>query len=82
MDLNSPENIDVIASFVGGKISPKIIRWREKKYLIKQINLYYEERIGKNIVYCFAISDTSDNVFDLAYYPLNSTWQLRSLQWS
>lgn len=82
MDLNSPENIDVIASFVNGKITPKILRWRDKKYLIKQINLKYEERLGKNPIHCFAVSDTNDNVFDIAYSPTNSSWQLRNHQWS
>lgn len=82
MDLNSPENIDVIASFVGGKITPKIIRWHNKRYLIKQINLTYEEKIGQNNVYCFAVSDIHDNVFDIAYNPINSHWRIRNHQWS
>lgn len=82
MDFFTPENIDIIASFVNGKISPKVLRWHNKKYLIKQINLTYEEKIGKNNVYCFAVSDTNDNVFDLAYYPTTCHWQIRNFQYS
>lgn len=82
MNLLEPEKIDVIASFVNGTISPKVLRWHNKKYYIKQINLTYEEKIGKNSVYCFAISDTNDNVFDLAYYPQTSRWTIRDIQYN
>ncbi len=81
MDFNQPEKIDVLVAFIGNKISPKIIRWQNKKYLIKKINLYYEEKVGNQPIHCFAVSDNHNNVFDIAYSPQTSHWELRNLHW-
>jgi hypothetical protein len=80
--MDSPEKIDVLVAFIGHNIVPKIIRWRQKKYLIKNVNLTYQEKIGQQPIFCFAVSDKNDNYFDIAYYPTDQHWEIRNLQWS
>lgn len=81
MDLNQPQNIDVLTAFIGNKIEPKMFRWQNKKYLIKKINLYYEEKVGGQPIHCFSVSDSHGNVFDIAYHNQTNRWQLRNLNW-
>ncbi len=74
--INQP--ISVIASFVGNKVVPHAFTWGRKKYNIKRLNLVHSERVGRDLIFHFSVSDNA-NTFKLAFNPLRMKWQLEEL---
>lgn len=72
------ENVDVIASFSGGKIRPRAFLWRKRKYTIESVNLAYLGRDGRDPIYYFAVSDGA-NAFKLSFRPSSMIWKLMEI---
>ena len=60
--INDP--IDVVVSFSQNRVIPKIMRWNEKDYQIKTINLVHTAKDGSKKIFYFSVSDLS-NYFKL-----------------
>jgi len=72
------EPINVIASFAGNKVVPHAFTWEQKRYSIKKLNLVHSERIGRDLIYYFSVSDKA-NTFKLAFNPIELKWRLEEL---
>ena len=73
-DIN--KKIKVIALFENGKIIPKIFRWQNRDYKIKEISLAYQEREGRSVNYFFGVETEDGNVMKLRYNDEKLTWWL------
>ena len=74
--LNDP--IDVTVDFIGNRVIPRAIRWDNRVYKMKKVNLVYPtNEDGKQIFY-FAVSDQT-NFMTLRLDAKNLKWCLVEL---
>ena len=68
------EQIDVEV-FYGGKnrMKPLWFIWNGKKYQIASVNHVWKERDGREVFYCFSVSDEA-NTYLLRYNTLQMQW--------
>lgn len=74
--INDP--IDVVVSFSQNRVIPKRMRWNEKNYDIKTINLVHRAKEGTKQIFYFSVSDLS-NYFKLKLDPERLEWHLVEL---
>jgi hypothetical protein len=74
--LNDP--IDVLVSFKDNRVVPQTMRWNERDYKIKNINLVHSTREGQKRVFYFSVSDAA-NYFKLKLDPEFLEWRLVEL---
>jgi len=75
------QKIKMMALFDGGKIIPKVFKWQNRDYKVKEISICYEEREGRSINYYFGIETADGNVMKLRYNDEKLTWWLDEI-WS
>jgi len=75
------KKIKVIALFENGKIIPKVFRYSNRDYRVREISLTYDERVGRAKNYFFGVETEDGNVFKLKYNDENLTWWLNEI-WS
>lgn len=74
--LNDP--IDVMVAFKDNRVLPKAMRWNQRDYKIKNVNLVHTAREGAKRVFFFSVSD-ADNYFKLKLDPTSLEWRLVEL---
>jgi hypothetical protein len=74
--LNDP--IDVMVAFKDNRVLPKAMRWNQRDYKIKNVNLVHSAREGAKRVFFFSVSD-ADNYFKLKLDPTSLEWRLVEL---
>jgi len=78
--VNIDHTITVGAVFGGTKkIKPVWFIWQEKEYHIKDITYIWNSREGNSLLYLFSVTDTADNLYELAYRTDTATWHLLSI---
>ncbi len=70
------EPIAVECLFNDTQIVPKMFFWRNHTYQIVKINGRWQRREGNFLIYSFAVSDESDNMYELEFNPAKMNWQL------
>lgn len=70
------KKVKMMALFEDGKIVPKVFRYSNREYKVKEINLAYQERDGRSINYYFGIETEDGNVMKLRYNDERLTWWL------
>lgn len=70
--------VDVLASFTKAQVRPLRMRWNEKYYEIKNVNLVHTGREGTKRLFYFSVSDDS-NAFKLKLDPDILEWKLVEL---
>ncbi len=74
--LNDP--IDVTVTFKDNRVFPRVMRWNQRDYPIKNVNLVHTSREGTKRVFFFSVSDTK-NYFKLRLDPEFLEWRLVEL---
>jgi hypothetical protein len=74
--LNDP--IDVMVAFKDNRVLPKAMRWNQRDYKIKNVNLVHSAREGAKRVFFFSVSD-ADNYFNRKLDPTSLEWRLGEL---
>lgn len=69
------DSIDVLASFSGQHITPLKIKWNNRDYQIKSVNLIHTAREGRKKLFYFSVSDNS-NYFKLQLDGETMEWHL------
>lgn len=69
------EPVDVLASFSGGRIKPRVFLWRKRKFKIENINLAYMARDGRNAIHFFSVT-AGTNAYKLSFRPSSMAWEL------
>ncbi|MEK9130718.1 MAG: hypothetical protein AAB429_01230 [Patescibacteria group bacterium] len=70
--------IEVLASFERKQVRPLRMKWQEKIYNIKQVNLIHTGREGTKRLFYFSVSDDA-NAFKLKLDPDILEWRLVEL---
>lgn len=68
------EKVKVRADFDFGKITPLLIKWRNRDFKVAKINLVSQERDGQSLNYYFAVETDSGNCFKLKYNDKDLIW--------
>lgn len=72
------EQIAVAAVFKNGHALPHSFVWKNRKYLVDQINLEHTEKRGDNILFCFSLT-SSGNFYELSFDNINLVWKLEKI---
>lgn len=69
------ESVDVLATFSNRHVRPLHMRWNERNYSIKNVNLVHTAREGKKKIFYFSVSDIA-NYFKLKLDSETLEWHL------
>lgn len=72
------EFIEVVAVFRNGKAFPYSFKWKERKYVVEQINLEHQERQGRSTLFCYSVS-AAGNSYELSFDNENLVWKLEKV---
>ena len=69
------EFIEVVAIFRKGRAFPHSFKWKDRKYVVEQVNLEHQEKRGNSTLFCYSVS-ASGNSYELSFDNVNLTWNL------
>lgn len=72
------ETIDITVCFNNKKIVPISFSWKNKEYIIKEINFVHISYDEKNKYYHFAVSTDTTN-YKIKFDPKNIKWTLEEI---
>lgn len=76
LELN--EKIEVLVWFKNTKILPKIFIWKNKNYIIDNINYYWQERCGSETINYFSVQ-SSLNAYQLSFNNSCYSWHINKI---
>lgn len=68
------ETVEVMGSFKGGSVMPRVFKLKNKIFKIKKVHLSYQEREGKFINYYFS-AETETGVYKLKFNNGSLVWE-------
>ncbi|MFA6522735.1 MAG: hypothetical protein WCT24_04050 [Patescibacteria group bacterium] len=74
--LNDP--IDVVVQFLQNRVRPTHVRWGQRVYDLKQVNLVHGAREGRKQIFYFSVSDSA-NFMKLRLDTETLEWRLVEL---
>ncbi len=74
--LNDP--VDVTVDFIGNRVRPRAIRWDDRVYKMKKVNLIHPTNEEGKRVFYFSVSDSA-NFMKLRLDTKNLEWRLVEL---
>jgi hypothetical protein len=69
------EAIRVVAAFGEGKILPRCFFWHKKRYKIKRVTYFWQEREGKELFNIFSV-ETPAGLYQISFGNLSLSWHL------
>lgn len=69
------EPVEVLVAFKNARPEPMMFKWGKQYYQIRKINLVHAERIGREKVYFFSVSDDA-NAYRLSFNTESLQWAL------
>jgi hypothetical protein len=72
------ESVDVITVFKKNQFYPAILKWKNKVYKIKNVNMVHRSAQGQDLVHYFSVSDDL-HFFRLAFNTNNLQWRLEQV---
>ena len=75
-DIN--ESVDVITVFKKNQVYPAILKWKNRVYKIKKVNMVHSAEEGKALIHYFSVSDDL-HFFRLAFNSLDLKWSLEQV---
>lgn len=69
------EKIQVIASFSGGKIYPRMFTWNNKPYKITEITYNWQEHKGSETINYFSVS-TGTDLYQISFNSSSLGWRI------
>ena len=76
LDVNEPVEVAVV--FKKNQALPTLIRWNNRKYKVKTIDMTHQIFDGDTRIHYFSVSD-SFNFFKLAFNTKNLSWILEQV---
>ncbi|MEK7158432.1 MAG: hypothetical protein AAB733_02590 [Patescibacteria group bacterium] len=70
--------IDVLVAFSKDKVQPKVFRWQNQKYHIKDIHLIHSAKRGQSHIYYFSVSYNTQ-YFKISFDSTMLTWMLEEV---
>jgi hypothetical protein len=72
------EPIEVLIAFKRKRPEPMIFKWGTKYYQVQKTNLVHSERIGREKVYFFSVSDET-SAYRLSFRTESLIWRLEEM---
>lgn len=72
------EPVEVLVAFKNARPEPMMFKWGEQYYQIRKVNLVHAERVGREKVYYFSVSDDA-NAYRLAFHTESLNWRLEEM---
>ena len=69
------QTIKVGAVFKGDQIVPKWFMWEGTKYIIKDVNYNWLDKVGREKLHCFSVTDGTNN-FEISFHAEKTLWRL------
>ena len=69
------EPVEVRVDFCGQRVLPRAMRWNNRTYTIKQVNMIHSSNNGECKLFFFSVSDAT-NYFKLQLNTNNLEWRL------
>ena len=69
------EPVEVLVAFKNDKPEPMMFKWGTQYHQIRKVNLVHAERIGREKIYFFSVSDDA-NSYRLSFSTESLRWQL------
>lgn len=73
------DKIRVLAVFENGIISPRLFRWSNRDYKVKEVSLRYQEKSGGSVNHFFAVEVEGGGVFKLRFNDRSLVWFLEEV---
>lgn len=72
------EAVEVMVAFRKERPEPMMFKWGTRYFQIQKVNLVHAERVGREKVYYFSVSDEA-NAYRLSFRTESLQWQLEEL---
>lgn len=72
------EPVEVVVAFHRNRPEPMMFKWGKQYYQIKKVNLVHTERVGREKIYYFSVSDTA-NAYRLSFRTESLQWLLEEM---
>lgn len=72
------ESVDVLVAFQKQKPKPMMFKWGKRYYQVDKVNLVHTERVGREKIYYFSVSDKT-HAFRLAFSTESMQWHLEEM---
>jgi hypothetical protein len=72
------EPVEVMVAFRKERPEPMMFKWGARYFQIQKVNLVHAERVGREKVYYFSVSDEA-NAYRLSFRTESLQWQLEEL---
>jgi hypothetical protein len=69
------EPVDVLVAFKNARPEPMMFKWGNRYYQVRKVNLVHAERVGREKIYYFSVSDDV-NAYRLAFHTGSLNWSL------
>ncbi len=72
------EPIEVLIAFKNEQPEPMVFKWGKRYYQIRKVCLVHAERVGREKVYYFSVSDET-NAYRLSFRTESLAWRLEEM---
>lgn len=72
------EPVEVLVAFKNARPEPMMFKWGNQYRQIRKVNLVHAERVGREKVYYFSVTDDS-NAYRLAFHTESLNWRLEEM---
>ncbi len=69
------EPVEVLVAFKNDRPEPMMFKWGNQYYHVRKVNLVHAERVGREKIYFFSVSDEA-NAYRLSFSTESLRWQL------
>lgn len=69
------EPVEVLVAFKNDRPEPMMFKWGKQYYHVRKVNLVHAERVGREKIYFFSVSDEA-NAYRLSFSTESLRWQL------
>lgn len=73
------DKIKVLAVFESGVITPRLFRFNNRDYKVKEISLRYQEKSGVSVNHFFAVETEDGGVFKIRFNDKSLVWFLEEV---
>jgi len=72
------EPVEVLVAFKNARPEPMMFKWGTQYHQIRKVNLVHAERVGREKVYYFSVSDDAHS-YRLAFHTESLNWRLEEM---
>jgi hypothetical protein len=70
--------VEVLVAFKNERPEPMVFKWGNRYFQVQKVNLVHAERVGREKVYYFSVSDEA-NAYRLSFRTESLAWRLEEV---